>query len=326
MPFTAQVVFTGLGMVVIRADEPRSRTPRAVELLLLGNPHVHQDHDSQDHHRRRRDEEEKLHSIHLPKITFQLADVSEPIEEDVPGARVDADGAYVVDERIDGADMTIEPEIADGNEGTFEALWAEEPTAERPGDGAPEAALDWIPDINADFGVGGLKLPGGELDGTPFVARVRLPPGYLSTRQLFRSRTGGPELFEFGLGRRKVMAEQWVWTRSNLTSLSLPFPERQYQEGGREVSIPKRKYVLDDVGLRLQGMDAAVRVAVTNLPAVPRIGRGRLPEHFHFLATVEDLSGTRGSTANFSLTAQSGAFVTIGGTCPPTSAQVKPSS
>jgi len=282
MPFTVEVAFTGLGLVVIRADKLRSPEPSGAELLLVKSPNSHHQH--------------------VPKVSFDLSDVKDPINDDVREARVDADGTYVVEKQIDGLDTVIE---VDGEPANFEAIWAAQETASGPGPDAPEDALDWLPDAAGHFNMN-VVLPGASLAGSPYAARIKLPAGSLSTRRLFLLRPGQPESWVFAGRQGVALAEQLVWSRKGVRSITLPLD---------------RQFVLDEADLVLRGSDPIVRIAVTNLPAVARIGRSRVPDHFRFLSPI---SGRSVGAANFDVRRHSGGPVTTGGACPPVRSEVFP--
>ncbi len=287
--FTAQIVFTGLGMVVIHANRRYSKNPSAAELLLVRNNRYH----------------------HLPKVSFQLSDVADPMSDDVPDVRVDSDGAYLIEERLDGVDTEIQVE---GVPAAFEAVRVTHSDAVLPGPGAPEDAIDWLPDVESDFGMSPIHLPEDGLLGSPYIARVRLPAGRLSSRQLFRTRSAEPEVWRFATGRRKALAEQWMWTRSGLTSLTLRLPSRNLLQAGASQELAARTYTLDGVHQLMQGNQLVVRIAITNLPSVARVGRARLPDHFRYLAPI---SSTATDLSRFEVRRTSAGPVTVGGACPP---------
>jgi hypothetical protein len=279
MPFNAQLSFTGLGLVLLRSGGRRDPHPKAVELLLVRTPAPEAMGNMEHPMGESRSGHGGDHSPvepHLPRLWFQLDDLAEPENFQFNDLSVGVDGVPVVelvDEIVD-ASFSI---TAEGKEAEFEVQWASDPRAVVSGPGAPLDAIDWIPDIEEQFGLSSIFLPEDPEAKGVYVTRVQLPPGKISTQSLFLNRDGSPAGWVFTAGGsqqaltpRRVLAERLIWSREGLTSLHIDLDE------GLTFNASLRE-------MRGEPQPATLRLALTNLPQTGLSGRFHDPVHFqHF--------------------------------------------
>jgi hypothetical protein len=287
MAFNVEVIFTGLGMVLLRSDEKRPRKPRGVELLMLS---------SAGHHR------------HVPRLSFLVEDLARPQGENID-LHVAADGSPLVQKELTGQNLTLKVE---GTPADFDIAWAEDASAVEPGPQAPENALDWIPSAVDHYGLQEIIFPEDPEAQKVYVTRIVLEPGRLSSRKLLLDSDGSIARWNFTRNGRevtaeRVLAEQVVWSREGVDTLTVPLVE-----GGETIS-----YVFDSDLCEKRGeASPVITLAMTNLPDDGETGRFRDPEHFGAFRHLDRQNNRR--PAKLVRAPRAGLpSVTLGGSCPP---------
>jgi hypothetical protein len=280
MDFTIQVIFTGLGVAVVREPKPGSADPGGVDLLLIDMS-----------------QEEDLMKRHLPRLTFQIDDLLKTAQDRYDSPHFAAVGSPQVEIDLIKEDCQLSYTV----NGSASASASGGNGAPIPGLLSSQEAVEWIPEVKGALGIDDLVVPNGSLFGTPYIARVRLPPGTLSSRRLLTHPDGALAGFVFGTDTTPhPLAEQLIWTREGVSGVAL---------GGFNRIAP---FSLD-AELRDQRREPAViQLAVTNLPA------GALPKRFgnpsHF--PMYGMCSQAGKTPNDVLPLR-GDGVTPSGACPP---------
>jgi len=279
MDFTIQVIFTGLGVAVVREPKPGSADPGGVDLLLVDMS-----------------KEADVMKRHLPRLIFQLDDLLETAEDRYDNPHFAAVGSPQVEIDLSGEDCKLAYMVngsssapANGANGTsIQGLLSS------------QEAVEWIPEVKSALGIADLVVPDGSLVA-PYIARVRLPPGTLSSRRLLMHSDGELAGFTFGADPTPhPLAEQLIWTREGVSGVEV---------GGFKVLKP---FSLD-AELRDQRREpAVVQLAVSNLPAGALPKRFGMPSHF----PMYGMCSKAGTMPNDVLPLRADG-VTPSGACPP---------
>jgi len=306
MPFTVRIAFTGLGVAVIKTDKANPDTVHGVDLLLIDTEsHKHM----ATHH-------------HLPRLTFQIEDVvprdallfkgphvganAAPLAEldlspAVEGGDGDADGGHH-DAHPDSQPMlrrdltfSVDPAVDPRRSEAFTITRASSSTP-RSDSGLVENAIDWIPDVRKELELDDAILSPDSLEGSPYVARVRLPAGNIESRGLFVSRDGTFSSWTFGDSEERPLAEQFIWSRNGVERLHLGID-------GIELDAELKQ---------LRKAPPVVELAVTNLPREFKPKRFWAPNHFAMLNRV-----SASQRIPKPILPAAGGGVTHGGSCPP---------
>ena len=272
MSFTVQVYFTGLGVAVIHEDSANHGYVTGVDLLLVDSS--------------RNMNMAMSNPVHVPHLSFEVEDLASTGAPTVNIPGVTTTGMPLVRLDLAGQDIQINvtDDAANGNgggnggangngNGAF-VIESAPAAASSPGPGAPKGAVNWIPDLQADLGIADLILPGPTLAGSPYTARVKLPAGKVSSERLFLDQTGKFAQFEYGQqANHRVLADQFVWTRSGVGSLAIAGLAQPYQ--------------LDALLRRLRHEPQVVRIAVSCVPeTLSNPSRFRTPDHFPMFQLV----------------------------------------
>jgi hypothetical protein len=293
MPFTAQLFFSGLGLALFRTSQRRSRTPNRVDLYALQTP-MHPSHR------------------HVPRFSSELRDVVKPIDIPIFGLRPTPDGTIMTDILVKGQSLALK---ATGRETTFDVEWAQDPSVVQPGEGAPENAIDWLPSCENVGLDSALVHPDEDEDRAVYAAALSLPPGKIRSRRIlfgqFKNEETEDPLVRQAFWRfpaaenPRVMADQLVWTRSGLESLSI----RLSAEDGKTYDY------LFDAGMRLLDRDEpVVKLAFTNFPENGLTGRFGRPRHFPMYSRLAIPSA---DIMDVDVELETAGPVTGQGSCPP---------
>jgi hypothetical protein len=261
MSFTAEITFSGLGLVIFRSGESRSPQPRSVSFhMVIGGG---------DHAR---------HMRHVPRIWFRTEDLLTPAGQPFQFLSTAPEGSSVISEDLSGKTLRFS---ADGGSPTsFDVKWITDATATAPSIGE-EDALDWIPDLGDHVGLTSVSKPVAQL-APPYLTRIELPGGEIRSRQILRAPdpenlAGALGRFRFGQGLPRVIAEQVVWRRRGVNRLELAG------------LVDGERLVFDGSFRALQttgGGEPVVSLALTNLPEQAVSGRFARIEHLTMLVSL----------------------------------------
>jgi hypothetical protein len=283
MAFTVEVFFTGLGVGLIREDKNNPGYVTGVDLLLVDTRMNMMDMNM-------------IGPQHLPRLYFEVEDLAQTTASvDIPG--VTTTGMPLV--MLNLTDKDIRINVSGNGDGPF-GLETAVLGATMPGPNAPEDAVNWIPDLDADLGISDLIQPGDTLAGSPYAARVKLPAGRVSSERLFVNEQFGLAEFKYGdAATTRVLADQFVWTREGVSSVEIAGLDAGYQ--------------LDALLKQARKEDTTVRIAVTCLPAtLVNPDRFRRPDHFPMFQQVS----TAGTVPSLVRAVGDGP-VCSGAACPP---------
>jgi hypothetical protein len=336
MSFTVQVYFTGLGVGLIRADRVDKHAVTGVDLLLVdtsgksdaaGSNAGSMPSGNMEADKKASGKTNKMKMTadastnqpamvpHLPRLSFEMEDLAatSAAQLNLPAVTTTT-GMPLVSFDLSGQDLElVVTDEASGNgsvgpavngngngNGKHFVVRGAAPDATFPGPAAPDDALSWIPDLEADLGITDLIEPGPSLAGSPYTARIKLPAGAVSSQRLFLRPSGTLAQFVYGNAPlTRVLADQFVWTRSGVQSVAISGLADTFQ--------------LDAALRQMRGEPQIVRIAVTCLPAtLPQPDRFRSPQHFPMFTLVSS-----GGTAPRPVTSVGGVPVCAGIACPP---------
>jgi len=326
MSFTVQVYFTGLGVGLIRADRTDKQAVTGVDLLLVDTSGS-SDAGGSGKMQPGKKSSGKMNKMnmmaapdnglpqmvqHLPRLSFEMEDLAatSAAQLDLPSVTTTTGMPLVA---FDLAGKDLELVIVDANGGADSlqgqgngngnhnfVVRSATMDATFPGPSAPDDALNWIPDLQADLGIADLVEPGASLAGSPYTARVKLPAGTVSSQRLFFKPSGTLAQFVYGDNPlTRVLADQFVWTRTGIASVAIS-------------GLPDTLQL--DAALRqMRGEPQIVRIAVSCLPAtVAGPNRFRAPQHFPMFTLVSS-----GGALPRMVASVGGGPVCAGIACPP---------
>jgi hypothetical protein len=266
-PFTVEVYFTGLGVGLIRQDHSKPGHVTGVDLLLVDTTM------------------DMTMPQHAPRLCFEVEDLAQTDAPDVQIPGVSSTGMPLVSLNLKDTDVQID--ITDAhkeptNGGTGSPSFIVEMAAANatmPGPQAPENAVNWIPDSAADLGIADLIVPDGNV-APPYTTRVRLPAGKITSQRLFFDEAGDFAKVQYGNApAARALADQLVWSRAGITSLSIAGLDRSYQ--------------LDAALRKMRREEPIIRITVSCLPStLDAPNRFRLPSHFRMFQMVSKASTT----------------------------------
>jgi len=326
--FDVEVAFTGLGVVLLDSrGERHDPRPKSVEFLLLrvprpdpqgeaaGNGSGEDDHSGHGSGHDHGGNGDGHPTRHLPRLWFRLDDLAEPKEIQFDNMTAGTDGMPTVGLDLTGKSFSITVEVdepaTEAWDSTFNVKWAStEEEGVSPDATDPDLELDFIPDLEEHFGLDSIILPDANEFSTVYAARVRLPPGRITTRRplLNPDTTLAEWVFvdgnEKSLTRPQALTDQVIWSRRNVKSLHI---DLETAEG----------LTFDASVRRNQGERALVTLAITNLPGTAFSGRFISPQHFGLLQQIAKSQGPTIREIRRTPALPGGEPITTGGACPP---------
>jgi hypothetical protein len=129
-----------------------------------------------------------------------------------------------------------------------------------------------------------------------------LPAGCISSRNLLLNTDGTTGMFSFGSDPAHALAEQFVWTRHDVSRVAIDFGKGLSLDAETEIQRHQRP---------------VVQIAVSNLPEIATPGRHPTPDHIAMFKLVSE-QGKKPKP----LKRVGGTSVTMGGACPPARMEV----
>lgn len=286
MPFTVEIAFTGLGLVVLRNkdEKRRSRCPDQVSFHMVDGQMLMQGNDHAEGHSRGSDTPQS-HQLHVPRIWFRAEDLLIPAEQPFSFLTMDPEGFAVIGEDLTGKTLEFQ---ADGGNSPFDVKWGSDPCATEPREGE-EDALDWIPDIAAQVGLSSIVEP-SSVAASPYVTSILLPGGEIRSRHILRtshpqSHAGAVAKFKFGNQTPRVIAEQVIWRRKGVKQLTL-----DGLVNGERMTFEGSLRALEAIN----GSEPVLSLSLTNLPVTAISGRFARIEHFPMFQPISAPVGPGG--------------------------------
>lgn len=305
--FTLEVTMSGLGVLSMKTkSDPKH--PSNARFLMLGT--------------------RKQSHRHFPTCSFFLDDLAAPLgltfvepgghdhrpdesDENTENAAVilSPSGQLMISLDLTGRRVVLH---VGEQGGEFTAILNHDPEALLPDlNGNPPEALDWVPDPISDFGfpLKTIDLSTDDLESGRYVTEVLLPPGTITSRGLLIARDGTLRKTFFDGKPTGALAEQLVWSREKVESLTL-------------FDAAKKPLRFDGVLLRQLGRPPVIRISFSNLPKLAEVGRYGRPQHLELYGLMTE--PTSGSFPALTADPDFGDGTTPNGACPPS--QVSSSS
>jgi hypothetical protein len=299
MSFTVRLTFAGLGLALVHAKRDEPEVVTGVDLLLVDSMKAREKRSYMSEKLKKKMEDMPNHE---PRLTFRLEDLAKTGEGSFPGPHVVPNGSPLVELSLEEQDLVVK--VVGGSD-RCKLKRPFRSTAVRPGFLASSEAINWIPDADQNLGlpISDIIIPGETLKDSPYISRLKLPPGDITSSSLLILENGDLSEAVYGDDTTShALAEYLVWTLREVDRFEIPY---------------KTGLVLDDEVRRLQDESPVVEVSVTNLPETFLPERYPFPDHFpmfHLISkTGKEPRLVRPKTPR---------DVTRGGTCPPLVAEL----